>query len=133
MPHGAASADPVGEFVTAFNAADFAIIRSLLADDLVASVTNADGTESTVTGASAYVDSLRGLLELPDATCRISLTQAPVVVRPGWILVMLEIRATRPGSSLHNFSAQLFRLEAGRISEIRMTDAKPQESADFWS
>ena len=108
MPHGAASADPVGEFVTAFNEADFATMRSLLADDLVASVTNADGTESTVTGASAYVDSLRGLLELPDATCRISLTQAPVVVRPGWILVMLEIgrrgRARRCTTSLRSCS-----------------------------
>ncbi|KRE22306.1 nuclear transport factor 2 family protein [Agromyces sp. Soil535] len=133
MPRRRASIELVGEFIAAFNRVDLEAMRSLLSDSLVASVTNSDGTQSMVSGASAYVDSLRGLLELPSAECRISLTQAPVVVRPDWILVMLEIRATRPGSSLHNYSAQLFKIEDQRITEIRMTDAKPQESAEFWS
>jgi hypothetical protein len=46
---------------------------------------------------------------------------------------MVEIRAERDGTRLHNLAAQLLRVDDGRVTEWRMADAKPAESDQFWS
>jgi ketosteroid isomerase-like protein len=49
------------------------------------------------------------------------------------VLVMVEIHARRGDRSLHNFAADLVRVSDGRITELRMVDAKPADSDAFWS
>jgi ketosteroid isomerase-like protein len=49
------------------------------------------------------------------------------------VLVMVEIHARRGDRSLHNFAAHLVRVSDGRITELRMVDARPADSDAFWS
>jgi ketosteroid isomerase-like protein len=49
------------------------------------------------------------------------------------VLMMVEIHARRGDRSLHNFAAHLVRVSDGRITELRMVDAKPADSDAFWS
>jgi hypothetical protein len=48
------------------------------------------------------------------------------------VLLMVEIHARRD-RSLHNFAAHRVRVSDGRITELRMVDAKPADSDAFWS
>ena len=123
----------VERFLEAFNSGDFEGIRGVLDDSLVAFVTTEDGDQAVVHGAEAYVDSLRDMLTSAPTRYSVEFTQQPVPVDDDRMLMMLEIRASRGGRTLHNYSAQLVRFTGDRISEIRMTDAKPRESAQFWA
>jgi ketosteroid isomerase-like protein len=105
---------------------------ALLADGLVAYITNAEGGMDKVEGREAYLGRLEAM-DLPAARFRIELTQPPVMVDSDRVLVMVEIRAEREGNSLHNFAAHLLRISDGRITDWRMVDAKPSESDAFWS
>jgi ketosteroid isomerase-like protein len=125
--------DIADRFATAFNKGDFAGIRELLDESVVAWVTTDRGDQAKLIGADTYVASLRAMLTSAPTEYQVSLTQKPVVVSDESLLIMIEVRAHRGGRSLHNYSAQLFTLSHGRISEIRMTDAKPAESAAFWA
>ena len=42
---------------------------------------------------------------------------------------MVEVRAERPGRRLHNYAAHVLRVRDGKVTEWRMADAKPAESA----
>ena len=119
-------------FLDAFSDADFERMRALLADDLVAYVTNADGGVDEVDGRDAYLDRLEAM-DLPSARFSVEPTQPPVAVDADRVLVMVEVHAERAGRSLHNFAAHLLRVSDGRITEWRMVDAKPAESDRFWS
>jgi ketosteroid isomerase-like protein len=116
----------------AFNAGDLGRTRALLAPDLVAWVTNADGEADRVTGRDEYL-SRAAAMDLPSAKYRVTLTQSPVAFDEHLILLMVEIRAERGGRQLHNFAAHLLRVEEDRVTEWRMADAKPAESDQFWS
>lgn len=116
----------------AFSGADLEGMRSLLADDLVAYVTNADGGMDRVDGAAEYLSRVRAM-DLSSARFSVTLTQVPVVVDAENVLAMVEIRAARRGKSLHNFAAHMLRIRAGRVVGWWMTDAKPAESDEFWS
>lgn len=119
-------------FLEAFSAADFDRMRALLAEDLVAYITNAQGGMDKVEGREAYLGRLEAM-DLPSARFSVEPTQAPVVVDPDRVLVMVEVRANRGSKSLHNFAAHLLRISDGRITDWRMVDAKPSESDEFWS
>jgi ketosteroid isomerase-like protein len=132
--HPVESAEPTAvasRFLAAFSAADFEGMRSMLAGDLVAYVTNAAGGMDRVEGREAYLGRVEAM-DLPSARFSVELTQPPVVDGDR-VLVMVEIRAERSGRSLHNFAAHLLRVADGRITEWRMVDAKPAESDEFWS
>lgn len=122
----------IRNLLEAFSAADLEQMRSMLADDLVAYVTNADGELDRIEGRDGYLTRVEAM-DLPSARFSVELTQVPVAVGSGQVLVMVEIRAERGGRSLHNFAAHLFRIAGGRISEWWMVDAKPAESDEFWS
>lgn len=121
----------VEAFLNAFNAGDLAVLRGCLADDAVAFVTGPDGLPVQMDGAEAYV-AATAAMNLPAVDYSVTLTQAPVLVGDGLVLVMVEVRARRDGRALHNFAAQLIRVVAGRIAELWMVDAKPTESDAFW-
>lgn len=107
-------------------------MRALLAEDVVAYVTNAEGGVDRVEGRDAYLARVEAM-ELPSARFSIERTQQPVSVDPDRVLVMVEIHAHREGRSLHNFAAHLLRIADGRITDWWMVDAKPAESDEFWS
>jgi ketosteroid isomerase-like protein len=119
-------------FLEAFSAADFERMRALLAEDVVAYVTNAEGGMDKVEGQDAYLGRLEAM-DLRSARFSVELTQPPVAVDPDQVLVMVEIHANRGGRSLHNFAAHLLSIADGRITDWRMVDAKPSESDEFWS
>lgn len=122
----------VSRFLEAFSAADFERMRALLAEDLVAYITNGEGGMDKVQGRKAYLGRLEAM-DLPSARFSVDPTQPPVMVDPDRVLVMVEVRAHRGGKSLHNFAAHLLRIVDGRIADWRMVDAKPSESDAFWS
>jgi ketosteroid isomerase-like protein len=125
--------DTVGErFITAFSAADFDAMRGLLAPDLIAWVTDADGAMQRLEGRDDYLGRVEAM-DLPAARFSVELTQAPVEVDGDKVLLMVEVHAERGGRTLHNFAGHLLRIDGGRIAEWWMVDAKPAESDEFWS
>jgi ketosteroid isomerase-like protein len=122
----------VERFLAAFSSADTAAMRDLLAPDLVAWVTNADGEMDRVEGRDGYLERIEAM-DLPAARFRVELTQPPVPVGPDLVLALVEVHAARGGRTLHNFAAHLLRLPDGRIAEWWMADAKPSESDAFWA
>jgi len=119
-------------FIAAFSAADFDGMRELLAPDLVAWVTGADGTMTRLDGREEYLGRIEAM-DLPAARFGVKLTQAPVEVGPDRVLLMVEVHAERGGRKLHNFAGHLLRIEGERIAEWWMVDAKPAESDVFWA
>ncbi len=120
------------DLLKAFSAADIEAMRSLLAEDLVAFITNAEGGLDRVEGREEYLSRIEAM-DLPSARFSVELTQAPVTVDSDQVLVMVEVRAQRGGRTLHNFAAHLLRVAGGRVTEWRMVEAKPAESDEFWS
>lgn len=129
------AADPgaaVERFLAAFSAADFETMRELLAPELVAWVTSADGGMDRVEGREEYLGRVEAM-DLPAASFRVELTQPPVAIEAERVLAMVEVHAERGGRALHNFAAHLLRLDGdGLIAEWWMVDAKPAESDAFW-
>lgn len=119
-------------FLAAFSAADFDAMRDLLADDLVAFVTNSEGGIDRVEGRDAYLSRIEAM-DLPAARFSVEPTQTPVAAGDDEVLVMVEVRARRGERRLHNFAAHLLRIDGGLIREWRMVDAKPAESDEFWA
>jgi ketosteroid isomerase-like protein len=115
--------------VDAFGAGNRAAMRGLLADDLVAYITNAEGGADRVDGPDGY---LARVPDGKDATYSATVTQA-VTVAEGQVLGMVEIRAERKGKTLHNHAAFLARVANDRITELWMVDALPAYSDEFWS
>ena len=119
------------ELIDAFNAIDFPRMRSLLADDLRAYITNREGGVDETAGADTYLGRIEAM-DLPSAEFRTAVTQA-VTIRPDTVMVMVEVHAARRGTTLHNHAAHLLFLRDGRVAEWWMVEALPAESDAFWS
>lgn len=117
-------------FVEAFGRADLDGMRARLADDFVGHVTTADGGTREA-GPDEYVAAVAAM-DVPTANLRLAVPNV-VEVEPGRVLVMVEVHAARGGRTLHNFSGQLLTVRDGRITELWMVDALPEESDRFWS
>ena len=129
------SSDPAAvatDFLRAFAAADFPAMRSLLADDLRAYITNAEGGIDVVEGADEYLGRIEAM-DLPAANFTLEQTQRPVPIDSDRALVMVEVRAEKGDRALHNYAAHLLRVADGRVTEWQMVDAKPAESDRFWA
>jgi ketosteroid isomerase-like protein len=118
--------------LTAFASADLDSMRAILAEDMVSYVTNRDGGVDRLVGREEYLSRILAM-DLPQAQYSVSLTQPPVVVDDGRVLIMVEVRAAESGRALHNFAAHPLRVTDGRVAEWWMVDAKPAESDEFWS
>jgi ketosteroid isomerase-like protein len=117
--------------IAAFGAADFEQVRELLADDLRAYVTNAEGGVDEVIGATGYLDRVAAM-DLRSAQFRLDVTQL-VTVRPELVMVMVEVHAARGGRTLHNHAAHLLFMRDGKVAEWWMVEALPAESDSFWA
>lgn len=122
----------VDRFLQAFDTADLAAMRELLADDLVAFITGPDGQETRVDGADRYLDAIEAM-NLQAVDYSVTTTGAPVHVDPDRLLIMVEVHARRGDRTLENFAAHLLRVRNGRITQMQMVDAKPAESDAFWA
>jgi hypothetical protein len=89
-----------GRFLRAFSEADFEAMRAMLAEELVAYVTNADGGIDEVEGRDEYLRRIEEM-GLPAARSSVALTQAPVLVGSDRTLVMVEVRSQRGDRALH--------------------------------
>jgi ketosteroid isomerase-like protein len=108
---------------------DLDTVRSLLADDLIAYVTNAEAGVDEVTGADAY---MKRLPDLHAAGGSAAVTQI-LPIDDERVMTMVEIRAEREGRQLHNFAAFLAQVHGGRVARLWMVDALPAYSDEFWS
>jgi ketosteroid isomerase-like protein len=116
-------------FFGAYGDGDLETVRSLLAEDTVVHVTNAEGGVDLVEGRDA---AMARLPDLTGAEWSTEITQVAVVDEQR-VMTMIEVRATRNGRDLHNFAAFLARVPADRISDLWMVEARPAYSDEFWS
>lgn len=117
------------QMIAAFGAGDLEAMRDLLADDVVAYITNAEAGVDRVEGADAY---LSRVPDVSGARYSVDVTQV-VTVADDQALGMLEIKAERDAKTLHNHAAFLTRARDGQITELWMVDALPADSDEFWS
>jgi hypothetical protein len=130
MP-GSTNAESIArELIEAFCAADTQRMRSLLADDLRAYITNRAGGVDEV-GAEEYLQRVAAM-DLPNAQLKLALTQL-AAPRPEMVIAMVEVNAARSGRTLHNHAAHLLFVRDGLVAEWWMVEALPAESDDFWS
>jgi ketosteroid isomerase-like protein len=123
--------DVARRLIAAFGNADLDGVRDLLADDLRAYVTNAEGGVDEVIGGADYVERVAAM-DLPSAQFRLDVTQV-VTVRPELVMVMVEVHAARGGRTLHNHAAHLLFMREGKVAEWWMVEALPAESDAFWA
>ena len=122
----------VRDFVAAFAASDAGAMTSLLAEDVVAHITNAEGGADAIEGRDELIARIvsvdYGAAEL---TIEVTNTVEPA---PGQALAMAEVHASAPsGEKLHNFAAHLCTVREGLITEWWMVEALPAESDRFWA
>ena len=113
----------------AFGRSDLEGMRAVLANDMVAHITNSTGGTDRVEGVDGF------MARLPDvsgATWSTEVTQvAPVDDER--VMTMVEVKASRKGKELHNFAAFLTRIVGGKVRELWMVEARPAYSDEFWS
>lgn len=113
----------------AYGEGDVATVRSLLADDMVAWITNADADVDRVDGADGF---MARLPDTTDAQLQTMVTQV-VQVDDAQVLTGVAIEARRGDRTLHNFAGFLTRIADGRVQELWMVEAQPAYSDEFWS
>ena len=128
-PHGIEQV--ARELVSAFGAGDLERMRTLLAEDVKAYITNREGGADLVVGSKEYLRRVEAM-DLPSANFRIDVTQV-VAVRDDLAMIMVEIDAARRGKTLHNHAAHLLFVNDGKVAEWWMVEALPEESEEFWS
>ena len=122
----------VERFMRAYARADVGVLRKLLSEAVVSHITNAEGGTDRIEGPEPILAGVQAMDPVA-ADLRMQLTQSPVTVAADQVMVMVEVHAARKGRCLHNFAGHLLRVADGRIVEWHMVDAKPAESAAFWS
>ena len=130
MPASGSAEGVARELIGAFCAADTERMRSLLAADLRAYITNREGGVDEV-GAEEYLQRVAAM-DLPSARLTLTITQV-VAPRPEMIIAMVEVNAARGGRTLHNHAAHCLFLRDGLVAEWWMAEALPAESEAFWS
>jgi ketosteroid isomerase-like protein len=113
----------------AYGEGELDTMRSLLAEDLTAHITNADAGVDRVQGRDRFMSRLP---DLEGAELSTGITQI-VAIDDERVMTMIEVKAKREGRALHNFAAFLARVRNGQVAELWMVEAKPAYSDDFWS
>ena len=130
MPESNSAESVARQLIKAFSAADMQRMRSLIADDLRAYITNREGGVDEVGGEEC----LRRVaaMDLPSAQLTLAITQV-VAPRPEMVIAMVEVNAARGGRTLHNHAAHCLFVRDGLVAEWWMVEALPAESDAFWS
>jgi SnoaL-like domain len=130
MDRGRSAEQVARALIEAFCALDTDRMRSLLADDLRAYITNRDGGVDAV-GADEYIRRVEAM-DLPSAQFTVTVTQA-IAPRPAMVILMVEVRAARGERTLHNHAAHCLFVRDDLVSEWWMVEALPAESDAFWA
>lgn len=117
-------------FIKAFEQADLAKLRELMAEDVINHVTTREGTSNALKGREAYIESVKAM-DIPSAKLNMSIPQI-LTIEPGRVLVMVEVKAERDGKTLHNFAGLLCNIQEGVITQTWMVEALPEGSDEFW-
>jgi hypothetical protein len=118
------------QLIEAFCDADTERMRSLLANDMRAYVTNRDGGVDEA-GAEEYLRRVEAM-DLPSAQLGLTITQM-VMPRPDMVIAMVEVKAARGTRQLHNHAAHCLFVRGGLVAEWWMVEALPADSDAFWS
>jgi len=116
-------------FFGAYGEDDLETVKTLLADDALVYVTNAEGGVDRVEGRD---QAIARLPDLTGAEWSTAITQV-LVVDDERVMTMIEVKAKRKGKELHNFAAFLARVPGEQIRDLWMVEAKPAYSDEFWS
>ncbi|OGT46273.1 MAG: hypothetical protein A3E83_09105 [Gammaproteobacteria bacterium RIFCSPHIGHO2_12_FULL_41_20] len=118
------------QFVKAYAAADHAHMKKLLAESIVSYITNAKGEADIIHGKDALMKRI-GQSDVAGIKPLLTVTQM-LTVKSGQVLFMVEIKAQHDKKTLHNHGAFLLDIENKQITAIRMVDALPAYSDEFW-
>ena len=120
----------ISDFVNAFDKADYKKIQGLLANNVMSYVTNPEGGVNLLKGRDAFMENIN-MLDVKSVSPRVDITQL-LKINQNQGMVMVEVKAKRKGKTLHNHAAYLINVTNGLISEIRMVEALPAYSDEFW-
>lgn len=121
----------VRSFIEAFNAGNLPAMAESLAEDLLADVTQGDGSTRKVNGRDAYM-TLIEQLDIPTVQPKLTISQI-AEISAEQVMLMIEVRASRKGRKLHNFAAYLVTVKNQKMQQIWMVEALPAQSDAFWS
>lgn len=117
-------------FIHSFETGDAETMRNLMADDVKSYITNAEGGVNLLEGRDAFIHNIE-VLDVKHIKPTVHITQM-IKVNQNQVMVMVEVKAKRKEKSLHNFAAYLINFKEGLIKEIRMVEALPAYSDEFW-
>ena len=118
------------EFFHSFETGSREAMQNTLAENLKSYITNAEGGVFLLNGRDVFIDNIEAL-DVKTVKPEVNITQM-TRINQNQTMTMIEIKAKRKGKSLHNFAAFLFTFEDGLINEIRMVEALPAYSDEFW-
>ena len=130
MDDNTAIKQEIKDFFDNFSKGDLSAIRDQVSDDVKSYITQKSGEVDLLAGADPLLDNLAAM-DVKAANLVIRITQI-AVINSAQALVMVEIKAERKAKKLHNFAAFLLSFDADKISEIRMVEALPAYSEEFW-
>lgn len=122
--------DIAREMIESFSKADFQKMSSLLDNEIVAYITNAESGVDTIYGRDEYIQRVKAM-DLAAATFSLEIKQM-VQVSETQVLLMVEVQANKNNKSLHNFAAHLLKIKDEKITEWWMVEALPAYSEEFW-
>lgn len=118
------------KFVDLLQKAAYSEVKKILADDLVAYVTNSKGGVDEIKGREAYMQRIYAM-DLASAEIQMNIMQI-VTVAPNQVLMMVEVHAEKAGRKLLNHAAHLVKFNNNQIQEMWMVEALPAYSDEFW-
>ncbi|MBP9692111.1 MAG: hypothetical protein KBD90_02130 [Alphaproteobacteria bacterium] len=105
-------------------------MEKLLDPDVINYITNAEGGVDKVQGREALMKRIRSMNTV-GVQFSLTITQM-VTIKPEQGLMMVEIKADRGEKTLHNFAAFLIDIKDNHIRQMRMVEAFPAYSDEFW-
>lgn len=118
------------DFIKYFELADYDNMRKILSKEIKSYVTNAEGGVNLIVGSEELIKNL-SYMDVKIVKPKLNITQIAVVDRIQ-VMFMVEIKAKRQGKELHNFATFLLNIKDGLIYEMRMVEALPEYSDEFW-
>ncbi|MBI2707234.1 MAG: hypothetical protein HYX35_02835 [Proteobacteria bacterium] len=119
------------DFVSAFEKLDWDQTRSLLDDNIVMYITNAEGGVDKVQGR----DILMQRFQTVDYSKAQSLSLIPtqiLSIETGKVMVMVHVKAHKNGVDFQNYGAYLGYIKDNKITHLWMVEAQPAYSDQFW-
>jgi len=121
----------VFDLVQAIERSDYKTVEKYFANDIKNYVTNKEGGINLVVGAQEYINALQSM-NFRKVKPTLSITQIHVISN-NQAMFMLEVNARKLDKTLHNFATFLIDIEGTKIVTMRMVEALPRYSDQFWN